>query len=407
MSAVLYSDDFETGSLSAREYTTDTGSELYDEIFADSVSGGFLNPVASDGYAFLYFTPDTAGDWSSHNGYFEFTVDAVTTAENEYVELDLACRKISVNYAISINVQIYIGSQAKCSISLGPNTNYLNFSEDITTISNPYPASTAISFKIRTSDSGVFVYINDDLVGQAPVVGDIEDFKSPNDNFIELYCSGIKIDQAQALSYFPPTEIYASASSVLGSASVAVFHNYSDKLGDVVSQYVMDLITPSGNVRLPISSWQATLQTGASNYVQCVVPAIANFSDALNAATEFVIYRRAALPNSTEFVESEMARAPTQTIFTNRGPQRFTATVSGYSPAFTPDPDPSSVFNQNLQKVRSISSSTGGLRVRCAVNWQLKPGMRAIVDESTSLVVAYINYYVGRGDAYMDVGERV
>ena len=59
---------------------------------------------------------------------------------------------------------------------------------------------------------------------------------------------------------------FAKADGPLGGARATAVHDFSYGLGDVVTHYVMDLYP--GAVRVPISSWQATLQTGAKNYVQ-------------------------------------------------------------------------------------------------------------------------------------------
>lgn len=191
--------------------------------------------------------------------------------------------------------------------------------------------------------------------------------------------------------------------SPLGAAAVLATHDFTGQLGDAVTLYVMDLITPGGTVRVPISSWQATLQTGSSNYVQCVVPACLIWVPALNSATEFVIYRKAVLPSGLA-IEYEMARAPATQVQFDRGPQRYTCTLSGYSPAFAENLTPPAVYNRNLAGVRSISSGSS-MRVRCAIDWFLRPGQRAYVEDA-SFVVSYINYYAPSGfDAYMDVGS--
>lgn len=197
---------------------------------------------------------------------------------------------------------------------------------------------------------------------------------------------------------------YASVPSPLGIATPVALHDFTGLIGDAVTYYVMDLITPSGTVRAPISSWQATLQTGLSNYVQCVVPAVSAYVDTINAATQFVVSRRVVLPGDV-VIEYEMARAPVQTVSLDQGPSRYTATISGYSTGFAPDEDPSAAYNRTLQDIRSISVATGGTRVRCSIDWLLRPSHRVYAG-SRNFVAAYINYYVGNNDAYMEVGER-
>lgn len=189
----------------------------------------------------------------------------------------------------------------------------------------------------------------------------------------------------------------------LGAPAVLATHDFTGQLGDSITRFVMDLITPTGTVRVPISSWQATLQSGSSSYVQCVIPACLAWVDAINASTEFVIYRRADVPGTALSIEYEMARSLTEQARFDQGPARYTCTLSGYPDAFAEDLDPPVVYDRTLSGVRSISSGAG-LRVRCAVDWLLRPGHRAYVGE-VPFVVRFINYYAMGGDGYMDVGE--
>lgn len=210
------------------------------------------------------------------------------------------------------------------------------------------------------------------------------------------------LGDAQALSWHLFARV--DVPSMLGAANPLAVHDFTGQLGDATTYYVMDLIGPSGTVRAPISSWQATLQTGLSNYVQCVVPAVSAYVDTINAATQFVVSRRVVLPGDV-VIEYEMARAPVQTVSLDQGPSRYTATISGYSSGFAPDEDPSAVYNRTLQDIRSISVATGGTRVRCSIDWLLRPSHRVYAG-SRNFVASYINYYVGNNDAYMEVGER-
>lgn len=195
----------------------------------------------------------------------------------------------------------------------------------------------------------------------------------------------------------------ATAPSPLGRPAVLAQHDFTAALGDVSTHWVMDLVTPTGLVRVPISSWQATLQSGSSCYVQCVVPACMAWVDAINAATEFVIYRRAEVPGTALAIEYEMARSAAEQAQFDQGPQRYTCTLSGYPDAFAASLDPPVVYDRTLNGVRSVSSGSS-LRVRCAVDWLLRPGHRAYVG-GVPFVVRFINYYALAGDGYMDVGE--
>ncbi len=197
----------------------------------------------------------------------------------------------------------------------------------------------------------------------------------------------------------------AAAASPLGTAYALAYHDFTDQLGDAITSYVMDLTTPGGLVRVPISSWQATLQTGASNYVQCVVPAVADWVDSINAATAFTI-TRAATPAGGDTIEYEMASAPLEQIQLSQGPTNFSGTLSGYSTAFAEDEAPDSAYDRTLAGVRSVASGSSGYRVRCAIDWLLRPAQRAYLPDGASFIVSYINFYQPQGnDSYMDVGE--
>lgn len=198
---------------------------------------------------------------------------------------------------------------------------------------------------------------------------------------------------------------YTAAASPLGAIYALAYHDFTAQIGDATTRYVMDLATPGGLVRVPISSWQATLRTGASCYVQCVVPAVAEWADSINAATAFTIYRTASIPGG-DVVEYEMARSPLEQISMARGPTNYTATLSGYSDAFAEKEDPDATYDRTLAGIRSITTGSGKTRVRCAIDWLLRPGQRAYYGDGASFVVSFINYYVPTGnDAYMDVGE--
>ena len=73
------------------------------------------------------------------------------------------------------------------------------------------------------------------------------------------------------------------------------------------------------------------------------------------------------------------------------------------STAFAASLDPPAAYDRALTGLRTVSSGSS-LRVRCAVDWLLRPGHRAYV-QGVPFVVRYINYYAPAGfDSYMDVG---
>lgn len=207
--------------------------------------------------------------------------------------------------------------------------------------------------------------------------------------------------------------IISARSSADGPLGSALAKAWNDSLINIPlaseTIYTCDLVNGATTTRLPISSWQATIQTGAASYVQVVVPGAADYADAIADAlasetAEFVINRGARLSDGTQ-VESEMARAPLTTVTTDRGPNRYTATLSGYADAWTPDPSPPASATRTLTQIRSISTTNGLPRVRCAIDWLLQPGLTAVADD-VEFTVGYINFYAtSEGDTYCDVGE--
>ena len=56
--------------------------------------------------------------------------------------------------------------------------------------------------------------------------------------------------------------------------------------------------------------------------------------------------------------------------------------------------------------MRSVNSGSTGIRVRCAIDWLLRPAQRAYLPDASSFIVGYINFYQPQGnDSYMDAGE--
>lgn len=202
-----------------------------------------------------------------------------------------------------------------------------------------------------------------------------------------------------------PAAALISDSGPLGTPSVRGWHDNSGGINaEGVARYIVDLVTPGGDVRVPVSSWQATLQTESAQYAQCVVPACGAYVDDLGDATSFRISRQLTLVDGT-LLEYEICEAPVQTVQYAQGSTNHTATVSGYiDPPPAIDWPPSSA--RTLAGARTVFTYTSGLRVRCAIDWLLQPGMSATYGETT-FEVAFVQYFVNATDAYMDVGERL
>ena len=180
------------------------------------------------------------------------------------------------------------------------------------------------------------------------------------------------------------------------------FVDWAANLDPLTTQfyYALDLDDGTDSIRIPISSWQATLQLDRSSFVQAVIPAALEYLTAINALTDpEIIISRGVRYEDGSTQEAELARVPLTTTRYQRGPNRATITVSGYGS--TPIPDYGS---RTLRDIRSITTDTG-FRVRCAIDWFLRPGQLATADGNL-FTVSYINYYANDSDQFMDVGER-
>jgi len=194
---------------------------------------------------------------------------------------------------------------------------------------------------------------------------------------------------------------------VLGDPQFAAFTDYTAQVDETSPiRYRAEIITPSGRVTVPISSWQATLNAGQQSYAACVVPGADAILDELYDATEFIIYRTGNLYSGVDF-EQQMVRAPVDTIQYDEGKTNRTVSMSGYMDGLSVNNDPNARYDRTLTGLRSISQYAAGVRIRCKIDWLLQPGTRAYYGETSSLIVAYINFYAIRGDSYMDVGSRI
>jgi hypothetical protein len=188
----------------------------------------------------------------------------------------------------------------------------------------------------------------------------------------------------------------------LGSPRLSVFHDWTSLIPDyAVFNYLMDVVGTTTQ-RIPISSWQGTLQVDRSNFLQAVIPATGQYLDFLNAqvSPDFIIYRRATFDG--EAFTQEMARSAVTAISVARGATNHTATLAGYESTFIPLAA-SALTTRTLKDIQTLTTYNGGIRARCAVDWFLRPGQNAIAD-GTEFTVNYINYIVNETSAYMDVG---
>ena len=189
-----------------------------------------------------------------------------------------------------------------------------------------------------------------------------------------------------------------------GAIRAYTFNDWASMLDPLTTQayYAMELVKTGETVRIPISSWQATLQLDRASYLQCVIPAAGEWADVIvdYAANDgqFVIYRGARFSDGGT-QEAEMLRAPMQDIRIDEGPTRFTVTMAGYTHLAAPE----QVSARQLRNIRSRSSGNA-LRIRCDVDWFLRPGQQAS-DGTSTFTAGFMNVYATQTDEYMDVGD--
>jgi hypothetical protein len=170
--------------------------------------------------------------------------------------------------------------------------------------------------------------------------------------------------------------------------------------------FVADIIDADGNVtRVPISSWQATLQTDAKSYAQCVVPNAEPYVDAIVAGETFRVSRVGTLLAGGT-IEIIVAQAPLQTYSLAQGPYNYTATVSGYADAFPEIDSEATFFSRALTGIRTFTQTPQNFRMRADIDWLLRPGFTVDTPGYPSFTVTYVNLYANLSDVYMDVGSR-
>jgi len=196
----------------------------------------------------------------------------------------------------------------------------------------------------------------------------------------------------------------SAAPGPLGAGAALAFNDFTGEIEAFDELYSLT-ITGTPDIIIPISSWQATIQTDRAIYAQAVIPNVDEYVDEITArqGVEEIVLCRQTVAKGV-LVQSELARAPLELSTFDRGYVNHTCTISGYGDPYTVPTDPKT---RVLTEERSISTTIGGsTRIRCAIDWFLRPGDTANYSGG-SIVPAYINYYAtNSGDSYMDVGDR-
>lgn len=162
--------------------------------------------------------------------------------------------------------------------------------------------------------------------------------------------------------------------------------------------YVLDI----GELRLPISSAQATMRLSGQSFLQAVVPNADQYADALSSLVgETMILRGGYRYADGSFSPQEVLSAcPLQTSSRATGPVNDTITLSGYAfkPTLTTTP------GRALREVQARTiAQDGKRRVRCSIDLFLRPGHTAIDTDGTAFVVGTIQYFINATSEVMEV----
>lgn len=175
---------------------------------------------------------------------------------------------------------------------------------------------------------------------------------------------------------------------------------------DLQQVYLLDITGAADgleDLRIPVSSWQATSQADdRSSYLQAIIPAANDLlaDIAARGNGDLVISKGFILSDGTTRTE-EILRSSFGEFRYDRGPSRLTATVSGYNSGQASQTS----STRTLSGVRSINYTGGKYRVRCDIDLFLKPGMTVLAD-GISFQASYINYFVSNEDKFCEVSER-
>lgn len=151
---------------------------------------------------------------------------------------------------------------------------------------------------------------------------------------------------------------------------------------------------------LPMSSFQGRLRSGSPSYLSVVIPAAAQYSDAIDARPngQLVVSRGDRWTDGLIQV-TEIARVNLETIRLDQGARSSSATLSGHRQ--TTNSAPKTVTLGGAQ----VKSVAGGLRrYRCALDNDLRAGDTAEIN-GESFAVREISYTVGPTLSFMEIAE--
>lgn len=156
-------------------------------------------------------------------------------------------------------------------------------------------------------------------------------------------------------------------------------------------------------VRVPMSSFQATMRRTGKSFLQAVIPSGDTVLPGLVYGAIMQVRLGYYDPGTDQFSDLEViAETPLEQIRSDEGPTRYTLTLSGYGvfPNLGTNNDA-----RSLSGIQTRSINQGIRRVRCDVDLLLRPDGTAIDSDGLQFTVDMIQYFVNATSAAMEVME--
>lgn len=174
--------------------------------------------------------------------------------------------------------------------------------------------------------------------------------------------------------------------------------------GRPVTAHMTLTLPDTSVVSVPISNWQATLQTQGQSYLRCTIPAPEPYLEQLTDAVSFTV-KIATTTIYGEVVERVIGTVTDITFQSDQGASSFSAQLGGYFAAFPVRPDPDPAFYRPATGIQTVSQSATSSRVRCYPDWIAVPSdWFTYLDGAGEFKSGYMNLYFTDGLFYMDVG---
>jgi len=161
--------------------------------------------------------------------------------------------------------------------------------------------------------------------------------------------------------------------------------------------YLLDI----GDLRLPISSAQATMRKTGQSFLQVVVPNGDQYINALDGLRGTVMELRSGYRYADDSLSplEVIATAPYQLLARNQGAINDTLTLSGYGTLPT--------ASSRLRELAGVQTRTidadGKRRTRCEIDLLLRPGHLARDSDSVTFPVGVIQYFINAVSEAMEV----